>query len=58
MPKFNKSIDELETRFDKWLYVIKNLNSLDRIPEKLKEKIFDKLFAAAEIAKFTQDQLR
>lgn len=58
MPKFNKSIDELETRFDKWLYVIKNLNSLDRIPEKLKEKIFDKLFAAAEIAKFTQDQVR
>ena len=26
MPKFNKKLEELQTRFDKWLYVIKNLN--------------------------------
>jgi predicted transposase/invertase (TIGR01784 family) len=58
MPKFNKSIDELNTRFDKWLYVIKNLNKLDRIPDKLREQIFDKLFETAEIAKFTPDQIR
>ena len=58
MPKFNKTVDELETRFEKWLYVIKNLNKLDRIPEKLKEKIFDKLFESAEIAKFTTEQIR
>jgi len=53
MPKFNKQIDELETRFDKWLYLIKNLHKLDRIPEKLKESIFLKLFETAEIAKFS-----
>lgn len=58
MPKFNKSIDELETRFDKWLYVIRNLNKLDRIPDKLREQIFDKLFEIAEIAKFTPEQIR
>jgi predicted transposase/invertase (TIGR01784 family) len=58
MPKFNKTLDELETRFDKWLYVIRNLNRLDRVPEKLREQIFDKLFEAAEIARFTQDQVR
>lgn len=58
MPKFNKSVDELETRFDKWLYVIKNLNKLDRIPDKLREQIFDKLFETAEISKFTQEQIR
>jgi len=58
MPKFNKSVDELETRFDKWLYVLRNLNKLDRIPDKLREQIFDKLFETAEIAKFTQDQVR
>ncbi len=57
MPKFNKTIDELETRFDKWLYVIKNLNWLDRIPNKLREKIFEKLFEVAEIAKFTPEQI-
>lgn len=58
MPKFNKSVDELETRFDKWLYVLRNLNKLDRVPDKLRERIFDKLFETAEIAKFTQDQVR
>jgi predicted transposase/invertase (TIGR01784 family) len=58
MPKFNKSLDELETRFDKWLYVLKNLNRLDRVPDKLREKIFDQLFETAEIAKFTPEQVQ
>lgn len=58
MPKFNKSAEELETRFDKWLYVLRNLNKLDRVPDKLRERIFDKLFETAEIAKFTPDQVR
>ncbi len=58
MPKFNKTIDQLETRFDKWLYLIRNLNRLEKIPEKLKERIFEKTFEVAEIAKFTPDQVR
>jgi len=58
MPKFNKTVDQLETRFDKWLYVIRNLNRIQRVPEKLQEQIFDKLFEAAEIAKFTPEQVR
>jgi predicted transposase/invertase (TIGR01784 family) len=58
MPKYNKTIDQLETRFDKWLYVIRNLNKLDRVPDKLRERIFDKLFETAEIAKFTPEQIR
>ncbi|MEM6830794.1 MAG: Rpn family recombination-promoting nuclease/putative transposase [Bacteroidota bacterium] len=57
MPKFNKTLDELESRFDKWLYVIRNLNKLDRVPEKLRERIFEKLFETAEIAKFDHKQL-
>jgi predicted transposase/invertase (TIGR01784 family) len=58
MPKFNKSVDELENHFDKWLFVLRNLNRLDRVPEKLKEQIFEKLFETAEIARFTPDQVR
>ena len=56
MPKFTKEVDELETRFEKWLYVIKNLNRLDDIPDKLREKIFEKMFAAAEVAKLTHKE--
>ncbi len=57
MPKFNKTSDELENRFEKWLYVLKNLNKLDRIPNNLQERIFKKLFEVAEIAKFTPEQV-
>lgn len=58
MPKFKKDVEELEDRFDKWLYVLRNLNRLDRIPETLREEIFEKLFEVAEIAKFTKEELR
>ncbi|PID29042.1 MAG: hypothetical protein CSB55_02945 [Candidatus Cloacimonadota bacterium] len=58
MPKFTKTIDELETRFDKWMYILKNLPVLDRIPPKLKEKIFLQLFKTAEIAQLTSKEYK
>ena len=58
MPKFSKRLEELTTRFDKWLYVIRNLNRLERIPDTLREKVFEQLFDTAEIARFTPDQVR
>ena len=58
MSKFNKAVEELETRFDKWLYMIRNLNRLDKVPDKLREHVFEKLFEIAEIARFTPDQVR
>jgi predicted transposase/invertase (TIGR01784 family) len=57
MPKFSKTEDELENRFDKWLYVLKNLERLDRMPAKLRERVFEKLFEVAEIAKFSSEQI-
>lgn len=56
MPKFTKQEEELETHFDKWLYVIRNLNKLERLPEAVKERIFDKFFKIAEIAKFSKTE--
>jgi len=58
MPKFNKSWQECETRFEKWLYLLKNLPLLDRMPEKLKEQIFTKLFEIAEISKMNAEEYR
>ncbi|NME69096.1 Rpn family recombination-promoting nuclease/putative transposase [Flammeovirga aprica] len=57
MPNFNKNLSELETRFDKWLYVIKNLPKLDERPKELKGKIFDAFFETAEVAKMTRKEL-
>jgi predicted transposase/invertase (TIGR01784 family) len=56
MPKFTKKVDELETRFEKWMYVIKNLELLDDIPDKIREANFEKMFAAAEVAKLSQEE--
>lgn len=56
--KFDKSEDELETLYDKWLYVLKNLSKLEKRPAALRDKVFDRLFKVAEIAKFTPRELR
>ena len=57
MPKFNKTEDELESMFDKWLFVLRNLASLLERPRALQNRVFDRLFETAEIAKFTKTEL-
>ena len=56
--KFNKTEDELETLYDKWLFILKNLSTLEKRPKALRDKVFDRLFEEAEIAKFTPTELR
>lgn len=56
MPKFNKQEEELESMFDKWLFVLRNLSNLMNRPQALQERVFTHLFEAAEIAKFTKQQ--
>lgn len=58
MPKFTKTEKELTSRFDKWMFVLKNLPKLERIPPQLKEKIFLKLFETAEIARLKPDEYK
>lgn len=55
--KFTKTEDELETPFDKWLFILRNLSRLDSQPAALKEKVFTKLFKESEIAKFNKVEL-
>ena len=56
MPLFKKGEDELETHFDKWIYFLKNLESFDKIPDILKETVFEKAFREAELANMTSEQ--
>lgn len=56
MPLFNKKENELETKFDKWCYFLKNLESFDHIPTILNEPIFQKAFGTAELAGLTTEQ--
>ena len=56
--KFNKTLGELETLYEKWLYALKNLYKLTQRPKELCNKVFDRLFEEAEIAKFTPQEIR
>jgi predicted transposase/invertase (TIGR01784 family) len=53
LPKFKKSLEQLETHQDKWLFLLKHLPNLDDRPTPLQEDIFNELFDIAEIANFS-----
>ena len=56
MPNFSKAETELQNNFDKWMYILQQLPYLQNRPKALQERVFQKLFEAAEIAKFTPDE--
>ena len=58
MPKFTKTEDELETMFDKWMFVLHNLGRLLDRPKALQDRVFQKLFEQAEIAHYSESERR
>jgi len=56
MPKFKKTEEQLSNHYDKWLYVLKNLEDLTRRPARLQERVFKKLFKQAEIANYSDTE--
>lgn len=55
MPHFKKNENELQSNFDRWMFVLQQLPNLQNRPAALQDRIFRKLFETAEIAKFTPD---
>ncbi len=45
MPKFLKSEEELESDFDKWMYIFKNLPKLDKMPARIQGKRYLKNYS-------------
>ncbi len=56
LPKFTKEIGELETQLDKWLFVLRHLSRLQERPQALQDRVFERLFATAELAQFTPQE--
>jgi predicted transposase/invertase (TIGR01784 family) len=57
LPKFRKTIEELTTNADKWLFTFKNLSRLRDRPLALQGRIFEKLFQLAEIKQLTKEDM-
>ncbi|WP_081484234.1 Rpn family recombination-promoting nuclease/putative transposase [Beggiatoa alba] len=55
---FRRTRVELSNHFEKWVYFLKNLSTLDVIPEILNEPVFQKAFHTAEIVNLKPRQAK
>lgn len=56
LPKFKKTIDELTTDRDKWLYLLKHLPDIEGRPKQFQDPTFLQLFEVTEIASFSREE--
>ena len=50
LPLFTKEQEDCETYFEKWIYIFKNMNILERMPWAAQNAVFEKLGELAEVA--------
>lgn len=48
--------DELDSNIDRWLYVLKNMSKLNKIPTFLRKTIFESIFNLAEYSKLKKEE--
>ena len=53
---FTKEEPELRSGLDSWLFVLKNMSTLNKIPLYLRKPIFEKLFNIAEYSKLNKEE--
>ncbi len=55
LPCFDKTEDECENDFERWIYVLKNMEILDRMPFKAYKAAFEKLEKITDIAALSKE---
>lgn len=53
---FHKKPDELVTIMDQWLYLLKHLSTMDKLPAFLDKRVFRLIFDVGEISKLTKEE--
>lgn len=56
LPSFNKEEEECETDFERWIYVLKNMETLKRLPFKARKSVFEKLEKIVDIASLSKEE--
>lgn len=56
LPSFTKEEEECETDFERWIYVLKNMETLNRLPFKARKAVFEKLEKIVDIASLTKEE--
>ena len=55
LPRFNKEEEECETDFERWIYVLKNMETFQRLPFKARKSVFEKLEQIVDIASLSKE---
>lgn len=56
LPLFEKKVDECDTDFDKWIYVLKHMEALSRMPFTAQKEIFKQLEEYADSHRLTKKE--
>ena len=56
LPAFTKEEDECETDFERWIYVLKNMETQKRLPFKARKSVFEKLEKIVDIASLSKEE--
>ena len=54
MPCFTKEADECENQFERWIYILKNMEILERMPWAAQNAVFQRLAEVAEVSKLSK----
>lgn len=57
LPKFQLTLSHCKTLFEKFLYVLKHMEVLDKIPQELNNQLFMRVKEMASIPNLTADQM-
>ena len=56
LPFFNKEVEECNTGFERWIYVLKHMDILDRLPFEAQSSVFRKLSQIADISALSKEE--
>ena len=55
MPCFTKEASECENQFERWIYILKNMEILERMPWAAQNAVFQRLAEGAEVSKLSKE---
>ena len=56
MPYFKLEQDECQTDFERWIYILKHMDTLERMPFKAQKSVLDKLLDIADVSKLDEKE--
>ena len=56
LPYFCKEADECENDFERWIYVLRNMETINRLPWAAKNAVFKRLEEIAEVSALSQEE--